>query len=57
MHTKFRLSRGLRHPQVAQAFLEKILSQIGQKGGIDIYDLLTEEPREETDASFRGSRS
>lgn len=39
------LDRGLRHPQVAQAFLEKILSQIGQKAGIDIYDLLTEEAR------------
>jgi energy-coupling factor transporter ATP-binding protein EcfA2 len=39
------LDRGLRHPQVAQAFMEKILSQIGQKAGIDIYDLLTDEAR------------
>ena len=39
------LDRGLRHPQVTQAFLEKILSQIGQKAGIDIYDLLTPDAR------------
>jgi hypothetical protein len=39
------LDRGLRHPQVTQAFLEKILSQIGRKAGIDINDLLTPDAR------------
>jgi energy-coupling factor transporter ATP-binding protein EcfA2 len=39
------LDRGLRHPQVAQAFLEKILSRIGQKASIDIYELITENAR------------
>ena len=39
------LDRGLRHPQVAQAFLEKILSQIAQKANIDIDDLLTPDAR------------
>ena len=40
------LDRGLRHPQVAQAFLEKILSRIGQKANIDIYELITENARQ-----------
>jgi hypothetical protein len=39
------LDRGLRHPQVTQTFLEKILSQICQKADIDINDLLTVEAR------------
>jgi hypothetical protein len=39
------LDRGLRHPEVTRSFLEKILSQIGQKAGIDINDLLTTEAR------------
>jgi hypothetical protein len=39
------LDRGLRYPHVTQAFLEKILSQIGQKAGIDINELLTSEAR------------
>lgn len=39
------LDRGLRHPQVAQAFLEKILSQIGQRAGIDIDELITPDAR------------
>lgn len=39
------LDRGLRHFQSTQSFLEKILSQIGQKVDVDIYDLLTEDAR------------
>ena len=39
------LDRGLRHPQVIQAFLERILSQIGSKAGIDINDLVTSDAR------------
>jgi hypothetical protein len=39
------LDRGLRHMKVTQEFLEEILSQIGQKAGIDINELLTAEAR------------
>jgi hypothetical protein len=39
------LDRGLRHFQSTQNFLEKILSQIGQKVEVDMYDLLTDDAR------------
>ena len=39
------LDRGLRHPQVTQAFLEKILAQICQKAGVEMDNLLTQETR------------
>ena len=39
------LDRGLRHFQSSQNFLEKILSEIGQKVEVDIYDLLTDDAR------------
>ncbi|HEY7143268.1 MAG TPA: hypothetical protein VH637_03405 [Streptosporangiaceae bacterium] len=39
------LDRGLRYPSVTQDFLEKILSQIAKKAGIEINDLLTSEAR------------
>lgn len=39
------LDRGLRYPQVTQAFLEKILSQIGQRAGIEIDELITPDAR------------
>jgi hypothetical protein len=39
------LDRGLRHFQVTQGFLEKILTQICQKAGIEIDDLLTKDTR------------
>jgi len=39
------LDHGLRYPQVAQNFLEQILSRIGQKANINIYELITETAR------------
>lgn len=39
------LDRGLRYFQLTQNFLEVILSQIGQKVDVDIYNLLTEDAR------------
>jgi hypothetical protein len=39
------LDRGLRHIQSTQNFLEKILFQIGEKVGVDIYELLTKDAR------------
>jgi hypothetical protein len=39
------LDRGLRHIQSTQSFLERILSQIGEKVDVDIYKLLTKDAR------------